>query len=194
MDTVDISPSILARNALPMSSNGLLARTITSARGANRGSSLDGITNIDITPRARDEPVSDGISPPLDCSSVGIGLRLLVQRVLSAWSQRYYRSTPQNKFDGFGSKSADKSRSRNLAFSADSQLPRISCQQELRNSRCLCGFELRTRKVPTRRYTNVLVSSPTCSTQTRTTSPDLRNSFRAMPTPAGVPVRIKSPG
>src|SRR3954451_18150016 len=40
----------------------------------------------------------------------------------------------------------------------------------------------------------VLTSVPTPSTHTFTTSPGCRNSLRAKPTPAGVPVRIRSPG
>src|SRR5262249_49303479 len=40
----------------------------------------------------------------------------------------------------------------------------------------------------------LLVSSPIFSIQILTTSPFLRNSPRPAPTPAGVPVRIRSPG
>jgi len=43
-------------------------------------------------------------------------------------------------------------------------------------------------------YPIVFVSVPISSIQTRTTSPALRNSRLAMPTPAGVPVRMRSPG
>src|SRR3954447_2249722 len=39
-----------------------------------------------------------------------------------------------------------------------------------------------------------LIKVPTPSTHTFTTSPGCRNSLRARPTPAGVPVRIRSPG
>jgi hypothetical protein len=57
-----------------------------------------------------------------------------------------------------------------------------------------CWSTLNVRAASFRTYTSVLLSVPTCSTHTRTTSPDFRNSFLAKPTPAGVPVRIKSPG
>src|SRR5438105_15674927 len=53
---------------------------------------------------------------------------------------------------------------------------------------------VQTERIVCCSYTNVLLSVPTCSTHTRTTSPDLRNSLLARPTPAGVPVRITSPG
>jgi hypothetical protein len=43
-------------------------------------------------------------------------------------------------------------------------------------------------------YAIVLLSVPIFSIQSRTVSPGLRNSGRAAPTPAGVPVRIMSPG
>ena len=43
-------------------------------------------------------------------------------------------------------------------------------------------------------YAQVLVRVPIPSIETFTTSPALRNSLRASPTPAGVPVRIRSPG
>src|ERR1700747_2247025 len=40
----------------------------------------------------------------------------------------------------------------------------------------------------------LVVTEPIFSTQTFTTSPALRNSPRPLPTPAGVPVRMMSPG
>src|SRR5436190_17150960 len=53
---------------------------------------------------------------------------------------------------------------------------------------CLCAAEA------PRNHAILLVSVPIFSIQIRTTSPALRNSPRAAPTPAGVPVRIRSPG
>src|SRR5438445_6658359 len=53
---------------------------------------------------------------------------------------------------------------------------------------CLCAAEA------PRNHAILLVSVPIFSIQSLTTSPALRNSPRAAPTPAGVPVRMRSPG
>src|SRR5579883_1789146 len=71
--------------------------------------------------------------------------------------------------------------------SPTTEAPKRECRHEQHGAR----YQRSAHRSP---HPMVYVSVPTPSTQIFTTSPALRNSLRARPTPAGVPVRTRSPG